>query len=318
MNLHKDKQTFKNAIRAASEFLGIRDVFVEKDYWVTYALLRLNESEFSDSVVFKGGTSLSKGYKLIERFSEDIDLAILNTSNYSGAELKRLVRSVEKTIMIDFEEVDVKGITNKRGIYRKVAYEYEKTFKGLDGSGINDKIIIETSNFSNPIPFEFVEINSLIGDFFYEKGFLYRRAKYGMKNFKIKVLLPQKTLTEKLIALIRFSLADDSFDSLKLKTRHFYDIHFLCKSEYCKDYINSYEFKNDFKGLLVEDQNKFDEPKGWADKNFRTSPLFMNFDNVWQIIRNAYLISVRSLVHGEIPEEGSVVNSFKSIVEKLK
>ncbi|HUX57367.1 MAG TPA: nucleotidyl transferase AbiEii/AbiGii toxin family protein [Bacteroidales bacterium] len=69
MKLHENKEAFENAIRAASDHLGIRDVFVEKDYWVTYILWRLSNSEYLDNVVFKGGTSLSKVYKLIDRFS---------------------------------------------------------------------------------------------------------------------------------------------------------------------------------------------------------------------------------------------------------
>jgi hypothetical protein len=64
MNLHENSDTFRDAIRAASEYLGIRDVFVEKDYWVTFILKRLPESEYSGNVVFKGGTSLSKVHKL--------------------------------------------------------------------------------------------------------------------------------------------------------------------------------------------------------------------------------------------------------------
>jgi len=41
MNLHDNKEAFQNAIRAASDHLGIRDIFVEKDYWVTFLLRRL-------------------------------------------------------------------------------------------------------------------------------------------------------------------------------------------------------------------------------------------------------------------------------------
>ena len=69
MNLHKNDKSFQDAIRAASDHLEIRDIFVEKDYWVTFLLRRLSLSENSENVVFKGGSSLSKVYKLIDRFS---------------------------------------------------------------------------------------------------------------------------------------------------------------------------------------------------------------------------------------------------------
>lgn len=55
--------------------------FVEKDYWITLVLSRLANSKHVDKSVFKGGTSLSKGSNLIDRFSEDVDLAIINQKN---------------------------------------------------------------------------------------------------------------------------------------------------------------------------------------------------------------------------------------------
>jgi len=68
MILHTS-QIFRDAIEAASEALELRPVFIEKDYWVTQILQTLSRSEFLDKVVFKGGTSLSKGYYCIKRFS---------------------------------------------------------------------------------------------------------------------------------------------------------------------------------------------------------------------------------------------------------
>lgn len=67
MNLHENKEVLQNAIRAASDHFNIREIFVEKDYWVTFILKRLSQSDNRDKVVFKGGTSLSKVFKLIGR-----------------------------------------------------------------------------------------------------------------------------------------------------------------------------------------------------------------------------------------------------------
>lgn len=94
MILHKDKKTFIEAIRVTSEYFGTRDVFVEKDYWATYLLKKLSQADFRDKVVFKGGTSLSKAYDLINRFSEDVDIAILDAKNFSGNAIKELMDGV--------------------------------------------------------------------------------------------------------------------------------------------------------------------------------------------------------------------------------
>lgn len=56
--------------------LGLPEQAVEKDYWVTVMLQLIFDSELSEHIIFKGGTSLSKNGNLIERFSEDIDLSV--------------------------------------------------------------------------------------------------------------------------------------------------------------------------------------------------------------------------------------------------
>lgn len=86
-------------------------------------LKRLSESKYVDSVVFKGGTSLSKAYKLINRFSEDVDLAVIDMSRMTGNQLKTLIRTVEKEIAIDLEETFVEGVTSKGSRFRKAVYE---------------------------------------------------------------------------------------------------------------------------------------------------------------------------------------------------
>ena len=65
VNLHDTKSDFSTLVKEAADFFDIREVFIEKDYWITHVLKCLADSEYSGSVVFKGGTSLSKGYNLI-------------------------------------------------------------------------------------------------------------------------------------------------------------------------------------------------------------------------------------------------------------
>lgn len=69
MNLHTNKELFKDAIQATAQDLKLREIYVEKDYWVTLALFEIFNSDLGKEVVFKGGSSLSKCYKVIERFS---------------------------------------------------------------------------------------------------------------------------------------------------------------------------------------------------------------------------------------------------------
>ena len=73
MYLHKDdKELLRDIIVTVSERTGIDESIVEKDYYVTMILKELVQR--NPNVVFKGGTSLSKAYHAIDRFSEDIDI----------------------------------------------------------------------------------------------------------------------------------------------------------------------------------------------------------------------------------------------------
>ena len=91
MNLHEDLSNFKDLINLTANDLGILEFYIEKDYWVTYILKRLSNSEYRNKVVFKGGTSLSKAYNIIDRFSEDKKL-----------KLKLLKKTLDKLVMLLF------------------------------------------------------------------------------------------------------------------------------------------------------------------------------------------------------------------------
>lgn len=69
-------ETKRRAYTQIAEKTGMSAYVVEKDWWVVQTLSLLFETEIKDHLVFKGGTSLSKAWKLIQRFSEDIDLAV--------------------------------------------------------------------------------------------------------------------------------------------------------------------------------------------------------------------------------------------------
>jgi predicted nucleotidyltransferase component of viral defense system len=136
MTLHENEEAFNDAIRAASEQLGIRDVFVEKDYWVTLILKRLSQSDFKNKVIFKGGTSLSKVHKLINRFSEDVDLAILKSEGQTETQQRVMIRRVEKEITSGLTEIEIPNLTSKQKNFRKTAYNYNRITKN-DSIGLH-------------------------------------------------------------------------------------------------------------------------------------------------------------------------------------
>ena len=78
MKLHEFEQEFRQLISIVARQKHISESAVERDYYIVMMLQKLEQSEYGDKCVFKGGTSLSKCYPgSIERFSEDIDLTFL-------------------------------------------------------------------------------------------------------------------------------------------------------------------------------------------------------------------------------------------------
>ena len=118
MNLHNSPDVFSELIQTTAESYSIPEVYVEKDYWVTKALKRLAESDYAGSVVFKGGTALSKAHGLIRRFSEDIEA--VRCEGLSQSQIKALLKNTETTMSVDFAK------TKKIMLENQSMEKYEK------------------------------------------------------------------------------------------------------------------------------------------------------------------------------------------------
>jgi hypothetical protein len=319
MNLHENKEALQNAIRAASDHLRVREVFVEKDYWVTFILRRLSLSEHKDKVVFKGGTSLSKVFGLIERFSEDIDLAIIKEPGQSNNKIGKLIKSIQKELVVGFSEI-VTGNTSQKKNFRRNEYDYDRILElDADGSaGINRNLVLEINSLADPVPNEKKQVQSMITRFLEETEQNDLITKYNLEPFELNVLVPKSTLIEKILSIIRLSYFDDGIDRIRSKVRHFYDIYFLAESEYCNEYIKTPEFLSHFVTMYLEDKTKFNEPDKWIKTYYKESPALNSFDDIWEKVKSSYETDLRLLVHGKFPSEKDVADKFREIIKLLK
>ena len=144
MKLHLDKKLFRQAIQFTSDQMQIPAIFVEKDYWVTYALYTIFNDKIGNDTVFKGGTALSKCYNIIERFSEDIDLFVLRREGESNNKLTTKIRTISNVVSNVLPEIEIAGLTHKMGMNRKTAHSYNKEFKG-DYGQVRDAIVVEAT-----------------------------------------------------------------------------------------------------------------------------------------------------------------------------
>lgn len=317
MNLHADKELFDIAIKEAGDDFGIKDYFIEKDYWISMVLKRLSESKYADAVVFKGGTSLSKGYKLINRFSEDVDVAVILTPETSGNQLKTLIRTVEKEIASDLKEIEVDRVTSKGSRFRKAVYQFPVIFKQTQNVAIADTIIVEINSFSNPYPYQKLGIQCMIGEYLQNQNQIELIQKYDLGSFKVNVLAKEQTLIEKLVSLMRVSFDENPSESISGKIRHFYDLYYLMSDEACKNYVSSEEFKVQFGKVWAHDQLQFDEPSGWNTKKVQDSVLVKDFESIWDELKAIYTKELSMLAFSEIPNEKDIARSFKELINAL-
>jgi hypothetical protein len=192
MILHTNKKLFEDAVVATAQKLKISEIYIEKDYWVTVALHAIFHSKIADEAVFKGGTALSKCHKLINRFSEDVDMVVLNNSGESGNKLKNKLKAISEAVNSVMPEIDYPGITNKMGMIRKTAHQYQKQkFNGIFGQ-IREEIIIESSWLGSSEPYIIAEVSSYIYEMMVGVNQNELISKYNMKPFPVKVLSKER------------------------------------------------------------------------------------------------------------------------------
>ena len=316
MKLHTNTQDFTELIRLTATHFSILPEFVEKDYWLTLILNRLSQSSHTNSVVFKGGTSLTKGYRIINRFSEDIDIALLD-EKLTGNALKTKIRKIEKAITADLTEIDEPGVTRKGSVYRKTLFQYPSNINSRFLNNIQKRIIIEINSFANPYPFVQQKITSFIADFLITTNQAEAIQEYGLQQFSLNILDKRRTMLEKLVSLIRFSFSDNPSRELANKIRHFYDLYYLTNDEECVKYLQSIEFQKDLSELLIHDQQEFDEPKGWQTKAIKDSPLIIDFPALWANLRSTYQFELTPLAFSEIPNEKLIEERFMEFVNNI-
>ena len=324
MRLHENQQLFADAIEAAARpvqdgGLGIKSIFIEKDYWICRSLSLMATGDKDNRAIFKGGTSLTKAYGIGARFSEDIDVAIAEAWTLSGNQLKNLIRRTSKNMTAGLEELVIPGMTSKGSHYHKAFYTYPRAIDTEQVGAIRaGQLLVEINSFANPYPFERRSLCSFLTEFLQATGNNRMIEEYGMQPFEVNVLDRRRTLTEKLVSLIRCSLANLYMPQLTAKIRHFYDLHHLLKDEECLTYLHSDAFPEDFRSLLEHDRQSFDKPEGWRDRRLEESPLMTDLPQVWGNLQTVYMGELPDLAYRAIPAPSDVEESIRRLMALLR
>ena len=316
--LKNDLKIIDGAIKLASTKLNISTKIVEKDLWVCYVLdFLFNASEYKDYYEFKGGTSLSKVYNLINRFSEDIDIVLnskvlglnledvkLTDSNNQRnkkakefndkaiifykekliPELKEYVKTINKDLTITLNEKDL-------AIYLTYPNNNKDTY-------IANHVKIEIGPLAAFMPNEVKEISSYVSE---ALPHLFTNHK-----FKVRVTKPIRTFFEKIVILhqeahrVSGNLPSRYF-------RHYYDVYMLSKKGILNEALSNLDLLDEVRDFTMKFYNR-----SWS--NFETARIgslrIAPNEKYINELKQDYL-NMQVMIYGEIP-------SFEEIMIRLK
>lgn len=317
MKLHQNNELFQDAVLSASQRFGIPEIYVEKDYWVTVVLCEIFHSMIADQVVFKGGTSLSKCHKLIQRFSEDIDLVVLRNEGENDNQLKRKIRTISKIVENVVPEIQVEGLTNKKGNIRKTVHQYDRLFKGSFGQ-VREPLILEATWLGNFEPFTREKVSCYAYEVMKQTGQVPMIEEYGLQPFEVQVLSIERTICEKIMSLVRFSQMDDPYTNLSNKIRHVYDIHLMMNDESIKSFFESSEFDKMLVKVGKDDLISYKNDNVWLKDHPCTALIFKESEKTWNRIKSTYRTIFKELVIGKLPNEDDLIDTLQKIAKRMK
>lgn len=244
--------TKKNIFNEVSTKTGLPAAAVEKDWWVVRTLDVVFNTEVGAHTVFKGGTSLSKAWGLIDRFSEDIDLAL--DKKFLGFDKEMTKSQVKKLRKHSFQYISEEYFP----LIEKAYKEYglldvnlklteptsddqdpliiEVHYPGLTEKAdyIQPRVLIEIGSRSLREPFTVKEFSSMVGEQFNGQPF-------ADKPVSIPTVNPERTFLEKIFLLHEeFQQSEDKIRVDRL-SRHLYDIGKIMDTEYAKKALEDKE-----------------------------------------------------------------------------
>lgn len=313
----RSKDDLRVLITNTARKKNISEAVVEKDYWVTYFLDYLfNENKWKEYFTFKGGTSLSKCFGIIQRFSEDIDLILdwrvlgydklepwLIRSNTKQDKFnKEINEKTERFLKEDFLTELIKDFSQEDFEFeidsldpQTILFSYPKIF---DSNYLSQTIRLEIGSLAAWTPATNISIIPIIGDAY---------ANIFKEKTNIRTVSVERTFWEKATILHHEANRPESSKMPHRYARHYYDMYKIANSKYKDKAIKDKELLR----KVTEFKMKF-YPRKWAkyedamDSKLRLVPdkfRFLELENDYK--------AMSEMIYGEYP-------SFEEIIKILK
>ena len=305
---------------------GMQSKAIEKDWWVTLCLKALFHTPYAQYCLFKGGTSLSKAWKLIQRFSEDVDIALAPEAfgmNYTKTPSHSLVKNMKRrgcvftsTVLKEAIETAFKGLGVPPGMVTVEAEAVPANRPDKDPQTLfirypslfdphpylADEVKMEFGVRSFREPFNRVAIQSILSETF-------PNPAYPESPFEVTVVEPRKTLLEKMFLLHeKFHVGQLGAIQLERQSRHPYDIVSLLATPAAGAVLNDHSFYD----RLLTHREHYIRLSGidYAQMKPRSLRFFPHIEWV-EAFRTDYEAMQRSMIYGDAPP-------FDELLRRLK
>jgi len=315
-----------NIFNQTSERSGLPSSAIEKDWWVTLSLNIIFSLPYSNQIVFKGGTSLSKAWNLIERFSEDIDLVIDRKhlgfeGGLSKTQVKKLRKASFSFIGNNFY-TDINNELIKLGVqdYELIVQETKNTdtdpliielhYKSLTEKSeyLKPRVLIEVGARSLMEPVDNKSILSILSSEFNEFPF-------AEKEITIPVVSPKRTFLEKIFLLHEEFQKETKLIRVDRMSRHLYDLEKLMDTTHGKEALKDVDLYN----TIVEHRKNFNTIRGIDYENHK--PNLINIIPPQETIKNwekDYKTMQESMFYGSTLSFSKLMDRIAELNARIK
>lgn len=334
IDLSKEDRT--DVLDRVSTELNIRQrEVIEKDWWVTAVLRAMYSLPYAQHLSFKGGTSLSKCWHLVDRFSEDIDITIdREYLGFSGTlsktqisdKLRRATCSfVRETMQHDIAEqlhkngiaknkfqvnVDITHITTTDPETININYDSVLTFSIDGGNGLYvlPKVKVEVSGRSMNEPVNEVPLESMIDQ-------VYPKAPFAEPKFNVRAVLPERTFLEKLFLLHEEFAKPKDLIRVERMSRHIYDIGQMLKTPIVEKAIHNEQLYRQ----VVEHRRKFIGLRGFDyDTLYPDSLNIVPPETIIEQWKADYENMRLHMIYGESVSFEELINNLRDLNDRIK
>ena len=299
---------------------------IEKDVWVTAVLHALFTLPYAEQLSFKGGTSLSKCYNLIERFSEDIDIAVnrekadfTKTNTRIRNDLRRATcKFVREELQFDVKKQLEAGTISSNHFSVNVNITpitttdpeiIEIVYKSLfdNSSYIKPVVKIEVSGRSMSEPLQVVKLQSMVDEVFADMPFV-------NTSFDVNAVVPHRTFIEKICLLHEEFAKPQELIRTERMSRHLYDVVQIIDTPIAEEALSDKELYNS----IVEHRRVFIGLNGFDYSTLvpKTINIIPN-DTIMELWKADYLTMQRTMIYGNSLPFNKLIDKIKLLNDRI-